>query len=102
MLDSIVYPPQQTDISYGRSCDGCEDWTFFNVSTPERSNAQTTVPTPTLYINEVLLENTGVLVVDEQFEFEPWLEVYNPNDEQVNLGRIHRADVHWRQRHHPQ
>ena len=85
VLDSVVYPPQQTDISYGRSCDGCEDWTFFNVSTPEASNSQTLVPTPTLYINEVLLENTGVLV-DEQFEFEPWLEVYNPNDFQVNLA----------------
>ena len=85
VLDSIVYPPQQTDISYGRSCDGCEDWTFFNVPTPNAPNAQTTVPTPTLYINEVLLENTGVLV-DEQFEFEPWLEVYNPNDVQVNLA----------------
>ena len=85
VLDSIVYPPQQTDISYGRSCDGCDDWTFFNVATPDAPNAQTTVPTPTLYINEVLLENTGVLV-DEQFEFEPWLEVYNPNDVQVNLA----------------
>ena len=85
VLDSIVYPPQQTDISYGRACDGCEDWTFFNVSTPDASNAQTTVPTLTVYINEVLLENTGVLV-DESFEFEPWLEVYNPNDVQVNLA----------------
>ena len=85
VLDSIVYPPQQTDISYGRSCDGCDDWTFFNVATPDAPNTQTTIPTPTLYINEVLFENTGVLV-DEQFELEPWLEVYNPNDVQVNLA----------------
>lgn len=85
VLDSIVYPPQQTDVSYGRACDGCEGWTFFNVPTPAAMNVQTTVPTSTLYINEVLLENTGVLV-DEQFESEPWLEVFNPNDEQVNLA----------------
>ncbi len=85
VLDSIVYPPQQTDISYGRSCDGCETWEYFNVPTPEETNAQTPVPTPFLYLNEALLENTAVLV-DESFEFEPWLEVYNPNAFQVNLG----------------
>ena len=85
VLDSIVYPPQQTDISYGRSCDGCETWEYFNVPTPEATNAQTPVATPFLYINEVLLENTGVLV-DEAFESEPWLEIYNPNPNQVNLG----------------
>ena len=85
VLDSIVYPPQQTDISYGRACDGCEMWEYFNVPTPEATNAQTQIPTPFLYINEVLLENTGALV-DESFEAEPWLEIYNPNANQVNLG----------------
>ena len=85
VLDSIVYPPQQTDISYGRSCDGCEDWVHFNVPTPEAENAQEVLPTPSLYINEVLLENTAVLV-DESFELEPWLEVFNPNPFQVNLA----------------
>ena len=85
VLDFIQYPPQQTDISYGRACDGCEEWEYFNVPTPGATNAQTDLPTPTMYINEVLLENTAVLV-DESGEFEPWLEVYNPNPFQVNLG----------------
>lgn len=85
VLDSIVYPPQQTDISYGRSCDGCADWVHFNVPTPEAENVQEVLPTPSLYINEVLLENTAVLV-DESFELEPWLEVFNPNPFQVNLA----------------
>lgn len=85
VLDSLVYPPQQTDISYGRACDGCQDWTFFNVPTPESENQQTDLPTPELYINEVLLENSGVLL-DESFEPDAWLEVYNPNNFQVNLG----------------
>ena len=85
VLDSIVYPPQQTDISYGRSCDDCEDWVHFNVPTPEAENVQEVLPTPSLYINEVLLENTAVLV-DESFELEPWLEVFNPNPFQVNLA----------------
>ena len=62
VLDSIVYPPQQTDISYGRSCDGCEDWVYFNVPTPEESNAEQILPTPTLYLNEVLLDTFAVVV----------------------------------------
>ena len=61
VLDSVVYPPQQTDISYGRACDGCEGWTFFNVPTPAATNVQTTVPTPTLYINEVLWKTQAFL-----------------------------------------
>ena len=85
VLDSIVYPPQQTDISYGRSCDGCEDWVYFNVPTPEESNAEQILPTPTLYLNEVLLDNT-VNLVDEFFETDPWIEVFNPNPQQVNLA----------------
>lgn len=85
VLDFMEYPPQQTDISYGRSCDGCDSWAYFNVPTPEATNQQQDLPAATLYINEVLLDNTTNLV-DEQFEAEPWLEVFNPNANQVNLA----------------
>ena len=85
VLDFMEYPPQQTDISYGRSCDGCETWEYFNVPTPEATNVQQDLPAATLYINEVLLDNTYNLV-DEQFEAQPWLEIFNPNAEQVNLA----------------
>ena len=85
VIDSIVYPPQQTDISYGRACDACEAWEFFNVPTPGEANVQTSLPTANLYINEVLLKNELVLV-DESLEFAPWIEIFNPNDHQVNLG----------------
>jgi len=85
VLDSMVYPPQQTDVSFGRSCDGCEDWVFFNVPTPEASNVDQVLPTPALYLNEVLLDNNNVLI-DENAELDAWIEVYNPNAFQVNLG----------------
>lgn len=85
VLDFIEYPPQQTDISYGRSCDGCDTWEYFNVPTPEATNEQQDLPAATLYINEVLLDNATNLV-DEQFEAQPWLEIFNPNGSQVNLA----------------
>lgn len=85
VLDSMVYPPQQTDISYGRMCDGCEGWMYFDVPTPEEENLDEALPTATLYLNEVLLDN-GVVLVDEFTETNPWLEIYNPNPFQVHLG----------------
>lgn len=85
VLDSVVYPPQQTDISFGRVCDGCDDWMYFNVPTPEDENLDQPLPTPVLYLNEVLLDNS-VILVDEFAETDPWVEIYNPNSFQVHLG----------------
>lgn len=85
IVDSLTFPQQQTDISYGRECDGCEDWIYFNVPTFAAPNAVSELTTPILYINEVLISNTSNLV-DENFEADAWLEIYNPNPFQVNLG----------------
>lgn len=85
ILDSLTFPPQQTDISYGRVCDGCEDWMYFNVPTPDESNYEETLATPVLYINEVLISNVDNLI-DEYHEADPYVEVFNPNSFQVNLA----------------
>lgn len=85
IVDSITFPPQQTDVSYGRECDGCEDWIYFNVPTPSAENSETLLATPLLYINEVLISNTSNLI-DENLEADPWVEIYNPNSFQVNLS----------------
>ena len=85
ILDSLTFPPQQTDISYGRVCDGCEDWMYFNVPTPDESNYEATLATPLLYINEVLISNIDNLI-DEYHEADPYVEVFNPNAFQVNLA----------------
>ena len=85
IIDSIVFPPQQTDISYGRECDGCEDWIYFDYHTMDDDNYFTVPVTPLLYINEILIENQSNLV-DEVFDLDSWVEIYNPNDFQVNLS----------------
>jgi len=38
-VDSVIYPIQYTDISYGRAWDGVNAWTYFIASTPLASNA---------------------------------------------------------------
>jgi hypothetical protein len=40
-IDSISFGPQTTDVSYGRTSDGSDSWTFFTTSTPNASNAPT-------------------------------------------------------------
>ena len=52
IVDSITFGLAQTDISYGRACDGCSDWIYFNVPTPDAPNAVINLPVSTLFINE--------------------------------------------------
>lgn len=85
IVDSITYGLQQEDISFGRSCDGCLDWTYFNVPTPDAPNNDTQLPAAVLYINEFQNENQNTLF-DEQGDFDAWVEIFNPNDFQVNLA----------------
>jgi hypothetical protein len=85
IVDSITFGLSQTDISYGRSCDGCEEWVYFNVPTPDAPNATTDLPVSTLFINEYQATNTST-VFDEQFNYSSWIEIFNPNDYQVNVS----------------
>ena len=61
IIDQITYPEQARDISYGRSCDGCSDWVFFNNSTPDDENMELEMPTMSLFINEVQFENDSYI-----------------------------------------
>ncbi len=85
IIDSITYPQMAPDISYGRSCDGCETWQYFNNVTFENDNAEI-IPAPQLvFINEVMANNTSYWN-DLNGEYEPWFEIFNPNSENVNLA----------------
>ena len=85
ILDSITTGLQQTDISLGRICDGCAEWQFFNVPTPDAPNSNEAIPTAALFINEYQTVNSGT-VFDGWFTFSAWVEIFNPNDFQVNLA----------------
>jgi hypothetical protein len=39
LIDSITFPDQTTDISYGRYPDGSDDWRFFGLPSPEAPNS---------------------------------------------------------------
>ena len=85
IVDSVTFGLAQTDISYGRTCDGCSNWIYFNIPTPNAPNSITDLPVSTLFLNEYLPVNVAT-VFDESFNYSPWIEVFNPNDFQVNLS----------------
>jgi hypothetical protein len=74
------------DISYGRTCDGCPTWQYFNNTTWNADNQEIiNMNGELLFINEIQTVNTNT-IHDLQFEYEPWVEIYNPNSFQVNLA----------------
>lgn len=85
IIDSVTLGLAQSDISYGRTCDGCAEWQFFNFPTPDAPNSDIPLPVSTLFINEYQVANTSTLF-DEAFNYHGWVEIFNPNDYQVNLS----------------
>ncbi|MFM9006076.1 MAG: lamin tail domain-containing protein, partial [Flavobacteriales bacterium] len=84
IVDSISYPEMAPDVSWGRACDGCPQWQYFNNVTFDDNNFEVQ-NNDLLFINEVQPINTSTYD-DLENEFEPWFEIYNPNAHQVNLA----------------
>jgi hypothetical protein len=87
IIDSITFPEMATDVSYGRTCDGCPNWQYFNNVTFEDNNAEIQA-SDLLFINEVQTVNISTYD-DRQHEYDPWIEIYNPNSYQVNLANYY-------------
>jgi large repetitive protein len=87
IIDSISYPETATDISYGRVCDGCDQWQYFNNVTFDDNNFEEQ-PNDLLFINEVQTQNVTAHD-DPQYEFDQWFEIFNPNDHQVNVANYY-------------
>jgi hypothetical protein len=85
IIDSVSYPEMAADISYGRTCESCDNWQYFNNVTYSAPNQELPLASEILFLNEVQPLNAGIYH-DPQFEYDAWIEVYNPNAYQVNLG----------------
>ncbi|MFK7757444.1 MAG: lamin tail domain-containing protein [Flavobacteriales bacterium] len=85
VANAIQFQDQENDISFGRETDGAIALQYFSIPTPNASNVDVTPDTELIHINEVVSENTSI-IFDETGQYEPWIELYNPNDFQVNLA----------------
>ncbi len=79
VLDSFVYTSSVDDISYGRETDGGPTWITFDIPTPGDSNVVTTALGDSIVINE-FLPDPNTLYTEE------WIELYNPNDVDVDIS----------------
>ena len=84
VIDSVTYPEMAPDVSWGRSCDGCPQWQYFNNVTFDDNNFEIQ-NNSLLFINEVQAINESTYD-DLEGEFDPWIEIYNPNNFQVNAA----------------
>ncbi|OQX89029.1 hypothetical protein B6D60_00295 [candidate division KSB1 bacterium 4484_87] len=86
-IDTLTFGEQTTDVSYGRTTDGGDEWAFFTEPTPGRINN----PNLMLYINEFLASNDTTFA-DEFGGYDDWIEIYNAGDEPVDVGGMYITD----------
>ena len=90
LIDYVLYGPQRTDVSQGRSPNGSSNIVFLSVATPGSPNPAPVPVGGRLVINEVLAKNiTGLTNFDGSTP--PWLELYNPTNS-VNLSDFSLTD----------
>lgn len=83
LSDSLCFGGIAANESRGRNYDGSSQWITFQPSTPRQTNA--TIPAQNLLINEFMTVNLNS-VVDNFGEHDPWIELYNPNSDTIDLA----------------
>lgn len=80
--DVKCYTTISVDHALGRAYDGGYSWIDFSVPTPGAANWIFTAEQ--VFINEVQADNQST-VSDNVGEYEPWIELYNPNSDTLDL-----------------
>lgn len=91
LIDSIVFGDQAEDVSMGRIPDGGDDWQYLSTPTPEAANVADPPEIPEIYVNELMADNETT-IADEAGDFDDWFEIYNPGDEDIDLGGLFMTD----------
>jgi hypothetical protein len=92
LVDCIVYGPQTTDISQGRSPNGANTTAFFSTPTPGSPNPAPFVPGGTqIVLSEVLANNINIEELDGSTP--DWIEIYNPATNSVDLADMSISDT---------
>ncbi|MBT3243702.1 MAG: T9SS type A sorting domain-containing protein [Bacteroidetes bacterium] len=91
-LDSHTFTTQEPNVSIGRFPDGTGSWLPMKVPTPGYANsAEINDRVTGIFINEILARNTKIFP-DENGEFSDWIELYNINNQAVNLAGLFLTD----------
>ncbi len=99
LINTLTYPTFSTDRSFGRFPDGADTTQEFCAVTPgtanddDMSNCNNPNPRtpPSLYINEYMADNES-FITDNAGEYEDWIEIYNDETTNFDLGGLHLTD----------
>ena len=89
-IDCVVYGPQRTDLSQGRSPNGGSNLAFFPSPTPGSPNPAPMTTNVTIVINEVFANNVSYAEADGATP--DWVEVHNPTASLIDLGGMSLTD----------
>ncbi len=92
LIDEVSFGGQHPDVSYGRYPDGSGGFLFMTDPSPGAPNNPPSTDLPRLYVNEVMADNESV-IQDEVGEYEDWFELYNDEDDPVDLGGMYLSDT---------
>ncbi len=94
LIDGFSFGGQTTDVSYGRTPDGNDSWSFFyggDISPNAPNPGGAGVTGAGLFINEFMADN-DTIVADEYGEYDDWIEIYNSGSTTVDLGGMYLTD----------
>jgi hypothetical protein len=94
LVDGISFGAQSSDVSYGRSPDGEDNWVLFDngTATPGWSNTGGGGPESGLYINEFMAENDTTIQDPDGEGYPDWVEIYNAGTSAIELGGMYLTD----------
>ena len=88
IIDSLNFPKQYSDVSYGRDPGKTGRWIYLE-PTPGAENLERRLEN--IYINEFMASNRSVLM-DTDGNWDDWIELYNANDYEVNVAGVFFSD----------
>ncbi len=86
VIDSLTFPEQTEDVSYGRVDNGTGSFRYLVKPTPGSANYAPPVSDleSKIIINELMASNTKT-ITDPQGSFADWIELYNMSDSTISL-----------------
>jgi spore coat protein CotH len=94
ILENITFGEQTTDLSYSRSPNGTGDFVIQATTFEASNDAEVEVDMIAegdLVINEIMASNT-LTVVDQDGEYDDWIELYNNSSETLSLDNLYLTD----------
>ena len=92
LINSISYPQQESDYSYGRKNDGGNIWDSFSKPSPGAQNFLSGLSeNRAFFINEAMSSN-NFSIQDNFDEYDDWIELYNAGSEPIDIGGYYISD----------